>query len=254
METISQDHSKLDSDMITDGMKPLVEFDPSIKVKSIITEVQARFNYTISYWKAWLAKQKSIANVFGRWKESYRDLLLWFLAMVQKMPGSQVQIEIRLLYNESQEVDGVRILHRVFWSFNPCIRAFKYCKPLVQVDTTHLYGKYKGCLLVSVALDENQNIVPITFAIVKDETANAWHFFLSNLQTYVVRRDGVGIISDRHESIRAAINRSGGDWKPLRAWWMFCIRHIGRNFLREFKVPHLQKLVVNIGYSRTVEE
>ncbi|RYR19593.1 hypothetical protein Ahy_B03g064424 [Arachis hypogaea] len=26
------------------------------------------------------------------------------------------------------------------------------------------------------------------------------------------------------------------------------------NFLREFKVPHLQKLVVNIGYSRTVEE
>ncbi|XP_025703401.1 uncharacterized protein [Arachis hypogaea] len=35
---------------------------------------------------------------------------------------------------------------------------------------------------------------------------------------------------------------------------MFCIRHIGSNFLRAFKVPHLQKLVVNIGYSITVEE
>ena len=62
------------------------------------------------------------------------------------------------------------------------------------------------------------------------------------------------MISDRHESIRAAVNRSGGDWQPPRAWWMFCIRHIGSNFLRAFKVPHLQKLVVNIGYSRTVEE
>ncbi|RYR74929.1 hypothetical protein Ahy_A02g009637 [Arachis hypogaea] len=35
---------------------------------------------------------------------------------------------------------------------------------------------------------------------------------------------------------------------------MFCRRHIGSNFLRAFKVPQLQKLVVNIGYSRTVEE
>ncbi|RYQ85600.1 hypothetical protein Ahy_B10g105163 [Arachis hypogaea] len=31
-------------------------------------------------------------------------------------------------------------------------------------------------------------------------------------------------------------------------------RHIVSNFLREFKVPHFQKLVVNIGYSKTVEE
>ncbi|KAL4304718.1 hypothetical protein AHAS_Ahas16G0006300 [Arachis hypogaea] len=36
--------------------------------------------------------------------------------------------------------------------------------------------------------------------------------------------------------------------------WMFCIRFIGSNFLREFKVPYSQKLVVNIRYSRIVEE
>ncbi|XP_020973114.1 uncharacterized protein LOC107633951 [Arachis ipaensis] len=173
MGTISQDHSKLDSDTIVEDMKPLVESDPSIKVKSIIVEVQARFNYTISYRKAWLTKQKSIAKIFGGWEESYQALPLWFLAMVQKMPGSQVQIETRLLYNGSQEVDDIRILHRVFWSFNPCIRAFKYCKPLVQVDGTHLYGKYKGCLLVAVAQYGNKNIISIAFAIVEGETANA---------------------------------------------------------------------------------
>ncbi|RYR59175.1 hypothetical protein Ahy_A05g025006 [Arachis hypogaea] len=59
--------------------------------------------------------------------------------MVQKMSGSQVQTETRSLYNGSEEVEDVRILHRIFWSFNPCIRVFKYCKPLVQVDGTHLY-------------------------------------------------------------------------------------------------------------------
>ncbi|XP_015971841.1 uncharacterized protein LOC107495244 [Arachis duranensis] len=173
IRTISQDHSKLGSDTVAEALRPLVQTDLSIKVKSIIVEVQSRFNYTISYQKAWLAKQKSIAKVFGGWEDSYQALPWWLSVMVQKMPGSVVQIEIRPLYNRNEEAQGVKILHRIFWSFNPCIRAFRHCKSLVQVDDTHLYGKYKGTLLVAVAQDENQNIVPIAFALVEGETANA---------------------------------------------------------------------------------
>ncbi|KAL4286577.1 hypothetical protein AHAS_Ahas19G0100100 [Arachis hypogaea] len=130
MGIISQDHFKLNSDTVVEGIRPLVKTDPSIKVKSIIAKVQSRFNYTIGYRK--------------------------------KMPDSIVQIETRPLYNGSEETDDVRIIHRIFWSFNPCIWSFnpciwrfKYCKPLVQVDGTHLYGKYKGALLVAVAQDGN---------------------------------------------------------------------------------------------------
>ncbi|RYR34200.1 hypothetical protein Ahy_A10g048939 [Arachis hypogaea] len=50
--TISQDHSKLDSNTVAKTIKPLVEVDPSIRVKSVIAEVQAKFNYTISCRKA----------------------------------------------------------------------------------------------------------------------------------------------------------------------------------------------------------
>ncbi|XP_016186200.1 uncharacterized protein LOC107627905 [Arachis ipaensis] len=148
MGTISQDHAKLDSDTIADAIRPLVEADPSIKVKSIIAEVQSKFNYTISYRKAWLAKQKSVAKVFGGWEVSYQTLPVWLKAMTAKMPRSRVQIKTLPVYRESEEVQGVRVLHRVFWSFYPCIVAFRHCKPLVQVDGTHLYGKYKGALLV----------------------------------------------------------------------------------------------------------
>ncbi|RYR30875.1 hypothetical protein Ahy_B01g055656 [Arachis hypogaea] len=41
---------------VAEAIRLLVESDPSIKVKSIIAEVQSRFNYTINYRKAWLAK------------------------------------------------------------------------------------------------------------------------------------------------------------------------------------------------------
>ncbi|XP_015950049.1 uncharacterized protein LOC107474918 [Arachis duranensis] len=237
-----------------DAIRPLVEADPSIKVKSVIAEVQGRFNYTVSYRKAWLAKQKAVEKVFGDWEVSYQTLPVWLKAMTVKMPRSRVQIKTLPVYRESEEVQGVRVLHRIFWSFYPCIVAFRHCKPLVQVDGTHLYGKYKGALLVAVAQDGNQNIVPIAFAIVKGETADAWEFFLTNLRRYVVTIDGVGIISDRHTSIDAAIARSNGAWSPPRAWHMYCIRHIGSNFLRRFKAPYLHKLVVNTGYSRTEQE
>ncbi|XP_015934195.1 uncharacterized protein LOC107460352 [Arachis duranensis] len=167
METSLQDRAKLDSDTIADAIRPLVEADLSIKVKSIIVEVQSRFNYTVSYRKTWLAKQKSVAKIFGDWEVSYQTLLVWLKAMTMKMPRSCIQIKIVPVYRESEEVQGVRVLHRVFWNFYPCIVAFRQCKPLVQVDGTHLYGKYKGALLVAVAQDRNQNIVLIAFAIVE---------------------------------------------------------------------------------------
>ncbi|XP_052107437.1 uncharacterized protein LOC127740493 [Arachis duranensis] len=173
MGTISQDHAKLDSDTIADAIRPLVEADHSIKVKSVIAEVQGRFNYTVSYRKAWLAKQKAVVKVFGDWEVSYQTLPVLLKAMTVKMPRSRVQIKTLPVYRESEEVQGVRVLHRVFWSFYPCIVAFRHCKPLVQVDGTHLYGKYKSSLLVAVAQDGNQNIVPIAFAIVEGETADA---------------------------------------------------------------------------------
>ncbi|RYR28956.1 hypothetical protein Ahy_B01g053188 [Arachis hypogaea] len=46
------------------------DVDPSIKVKSVIAEVQSKFNYTINYSKAWLVKQKAVESIIGGWKAS----------------------------------------------------------------------------------------------------------------------------------------------------------------------------------------
>ncbi|RYQ97482.1 hypothetical protein Ahy_B08g093530 [Arachis hypogaea] len=243
--TISQDHSKLDSITIAEAIKPLVEADPSLKIKSIIAEVQSKFNYTVSYRKAWLAKQRAVEKKYLEVGKHRMKRCLYGLRPCV-IRSHQLLSILRLC---------LHIKAMTWWViFGYCIEAFRHCKPIVQVDGTHLYRKYKGCLLVAVSQDGNNNIVPIAFAIVEGETSDAWHFFLSNLYQHVVTRDGVGLISDRHESINAAVERSNGAWSPPRAFHMFCIRHIESNFLRKFKAPYLQKLVVNIGYSRTVRE
>ncbi|XP_072087355.1 uncharacterized protein [Arachis hypogaea] len=197
--TISQDHAKLDSGPIAEAIKSLVEVDPFLKVKSVIAEVQSKFNYTISYRKAWLAKQKVVEKIFGGWEASYEALPTWFEAMVAKEPSAAIEYKTAYAYRGDELVEDLRILMRVFWAFYP------------------------------LSQDGNGNIVPLAFGIVEGETADAWHFFLSHLRTHVVNRDGVGLISDQH-------------------------KHIASNFLRRFKAPEMQKLIVNIGYSRTVRK
>ncbi|XP_027351418.1 uncharacterized protein LOC113862536 [Abrus precatorius] len=171
---ISQDHSKLDADTIAEFIKPMVESDLSFKIKLVINEVQARFGYTTTYRKAWMAKQKAIEKVYGEWEASYEALPQWSVAMCDAVRGSIVQLDAVKAYRNDELVHDVQILCRIFWNFAPCIRAFRHCKPLVQVDGTHLYGKYKRALLVAVAQDDNQNILPIGFAIVEGETADGY--------------------------------------------------------------------------------
>ncbi|XP_057721443.1 uncharacterized protein LOC130935627 [Arachis stenosperma] len=183
--SISQDHSKLDSKTIAEAIKPLVEVDPSLKVKSVIAEVQSKFNYTTSYRKVWLAKQKVVESIFGGWEASYEALPIWFEAMCHKEPSVVVHFETMSAYQGDD-----------------------------LVDETHLYAKYKGCLLVAASQDGNNNIVPIAFAIVEGENSEAWYFFLSNLRQHMVTHNGVGLISDRHDSIRSAIARNNGAWSP----------------------------------------
>ncbi|RYR04348.1 hypothetical protein Ahy_B06g084043 [Arachis hypogaea] len=97
--------------------------------------------------------------------------------------------------------------------------------------------------------DGYSNIVLIAFAMVEVETDDVWTFVLSNLTRYVMTWNGVGLISNRHESINSIIARSNRAWDLPRAIHMHCIRHITSNFLRKFKTLYLQKLMVNIRQS-----
>ncbi|KAL5134699.1 hypothetical protein HKD37_03G007796 [Glycine soja] len=155
--TMTTDHEKLDSDLIVTCVIGMIREDPSIKV---------------SYKKAWMAKQKVIAIEYGDWEESYAKLSLWLTHMQNHSPGSYFQI----LHDDFIVGNTVsrehRQFHRVFWTFGQCKEAFKYCKSIVQVDGTHLYGKYRGTLLMVTSQDGNGGVLPLAFAVVEASNFN----------------------------------------------------------------------------------
>ena len=45
-----------------------------------------------------------------------------------------------------------------------------YCRPVISIDATHLNGKYKGKLMIAMAIDANNEIYPLAFAVVEKES------------------------------------------------------------------------------------
>ena len=80
---------------------------------------------------------------------------------------------------------------RVFWSFKPSIEGFKYCRPVMSIDGTHLYGKYKDTLLISMGYDGNNPLFPLAFAIIEGENTDSCGWFLTCIRNRVTQRIGI---------------------------------------------------------------
>ena len=83
----------------------------------------------------------------------------------------------KLLVDDNYE-RGTCTFKSVFWAFCPCIVGFKHCRPVISIDATHLYGKYKGKYA-------NNKIYPLVFVVVESESTETWGWFLACTRRYV---------------------------------------------------------------------
>ena len=76
-------------------------------------------------------------------------------------------------------VPSYAIFERVFWAFGPSIDGFQHCRPMISIDGTFPYGKYRGKLLITSTWDGDNRLFPLAFAIVEEETDDSWYWFRS---------------------------------------------------------------------------
>ncbi|XP_011098982.1 uncharacterized protein LOC105177493 [Sesamum indicum] len=140
------------------------------------------------------------------------------------------------------------MLNYVFWAFRPCIEGYCYCRDVISIDGTHLYTKYKHKMLVAVTLDANQQVLPLAFALVDEESLESWRWFLRILSKYLLplEDDRVCLISDRHAGLINAINYVPA-FKFPRGVHRFCLRHVCSNFNTKFKNIQLKDLCWRAG-------
>ncbi|XP_075507458.1 uncharacterized protein LOC142544283 [Primulina tabacum] len=139
-------------------------------------------------------------------------------------------------------IEMSKTLNYVFWAFRPCVDEFRHCQKIISFEGTHLYTKYKQKMFIGVTLDANNQVLPLAFAIVGEETSDSWKWFLENLGRHVVRgENGVCHISDRHKGIVRATEDLPYFQSPYGVH-RFCLRHVCSNFNAKFKDVHLKDL------------
>ena len=60
-------------------------------------------------------------------------------------------------------------------------RFLQGCRPVIGIDACFLNGMYRGQLMTAVGRDANNNMYPLSIAVVEAETKKSWTWFLEAL-------------------------------------------------------------------------
>ncbi|XP_015941741.1 uncharacterized protein LOC107467215 [Arachis duranensis] len=167
--SISSDHRQLNYHVICARIYQFVRANAAVSIKVLQEATESTYGFRHSYRKVWKAKEKAVAQIYRDWEESYAELPRWILGMQATMDEI-----VTLLKTSPVRVGG-------------------------EVDES------TETLLLAIAQDGNSNMLPIAFALVEGENAERGLFFLSHLRQHVTPQEGILVISDRHNGIKAAL-------------------------------------------------
>lgn len=219
--------------------------NPQYKPKEILQDIREQHGVAVSYMQAWRGKERSLAAVHGTFEDGYRLLPAYCEQIRKTNPGS-----IALVYASGQE----QCFQRLFISYRASIFGFLHaCRPLLELDKAQLKGKYLGTLLCASAVDAEDALFPLAFAVVDAENEANWMWFLSELRKLLgmntEKMPILTILSDRSKGIVEAVETHFPS-----AFHGFCLRHVSENFRDEFKNTKLVNIFWNAVYALTSVE
>ena len=132
-------------------------------------------------------------------------------------------------------VDSRGTFRRCFLATSAAINAFKFARPVIGVDGTHMTSEFKGILLIACCKDGLDRIVPLAYAYVHVENADNWTWFLGLVKSAFHeslahhRLPNIVIISDRQKGLLNAV----GSVFPS-SHHALCVIHLVENVKRMF--------------------
>ncbi|XP_050222652.2 uncharacterized protein LOC126672738 [Mercurialis annua] len=161
----------------------------------IIRDMRNDYSIKLDYWKAWKCPEIALELLRGKPENSF-GLLPRYLHMVKQTNTVSV-------VSLQRNVDHTFLY--AFMSLNASISGWSHCMPIMVVDATFLKGPFGGSLFSASTLDAAGKIFPLAFSITDSENDASWNWFFRQIKTVFGVREGMCIISDRHMSIKNAI-------------------------------------------------
>ncbi|XP_012844341.1 PREDICTED: uncharacterized protein LOC105964362 [Erythranthe guttata] len=186
--------------------------------------------------RSWLledfeGKKNALNKIRGQDAQEYSLLWDYCETVRARNPGAKLLLR-KILYSDPP------IFERMYFSLPPMRLGFLAgCRPLIGLDGCFLKAPHGGQLLCAVGRDGNDNLFPISLAVVPVENRESWTWFLGELLEEIgsVEERKWTFISDRQKGLLEAIKdvAPGCDHR-------FCVRHIYQNFKQKWPALELK--------------
>lgn len=133
---------------------------PGPRAVDIPDIILAELKVSITYMKAWYAKEAAIMKSRGSDEQSYKLLAVYLYLLQKGNPGTIYKLEY---------IGGGLVPKQfkyLFFSLGASIAGIKFMRKVILVDGIVIKTKFKGVLMAANMQDANFQVYPIAFAIV----------------------------------------------------------------------------------------
>lgn len=117
--------------------------------------------------------------VIGSFLGDYTRIYDNFHELLRTNPRSTVKLNVPPVQEGID--DQIPHLRRLYISYATCKKRFKLCRHFIDLDGYFLNVLYGGQILAAIGRDPNDQMLPITFAVVESENKDNWTWFLELL-------------------------------------------------------------------------
>lgn len=210
-------------DWVASKAVSILRNSPNMGAKELQKKLQEQHKLTITYDTVWRGKEKALAEVYGKWEESFEMLYKWKAEVLKRSPGSVVEIEVL-------EIDGNVYFHRFFCALKPCIDGFmEGCRPHLSIDSTALNGRWNGHLASTTAVDGHNWMYPLAFGFIASETEDNWTWFMNQLKKAIGDPPLLAVCTDACKGLENAVKNVFPNAEQRE-----CFYHLMKNFSKRF--------------------
>lgn len=166
--------------------------NPDTRPRDIARDLYNEYGISLSYCQAWHAKETAQKEIHMLQEEACNQMPWLCEQITSTNPGSVTMLTSSL---------DARI-RRCFVSFYASLHGFEHgCRPILFLDRVCLKINNQWKVLVAVSVDGNNDVFPVAFATVEDETPDSWHWFLIQLKYAVTAYHKITIVSNRRKGL-----------------------------------------------------
>ncbi|CAI0542687.1 unnamed protein product [Linum tenue] len=205
-------------------IKERLRESPHHKPKEISNGIFRDFGIEPNYAQVRRAIEHARVEMLGSYTEAYKKLP-WYCERLQEAnPGSSTNLVVD---NESNK------FQRLFISYRALVEGFQNgCRPVLYLDSTPLRSKHHEILLTASALDGDDGIFPVSYAIVDIENKDSWQWFLDQLRSAISSSEPITFVSDKEKELRESVLEVF-----TGSYHRYSLYHLLEEFKRNLKGP-----------------